>query len=35
MTILGDDNDEDINMRDLGKEILKIFYVLNFVYPSQ
>lgn len=35
MTIFGDDDDEDINMRDLGKAILIIFYVLAFVFPTQ
>jgi hypothetical protein len=32
MTIFGDDDDEDINMRDRGKAI---FYVLAFVFPTQ
>jgi len=35
MTIFGDDDDKDINMRDLGKAILIIFYVLVFVFATQ
>jgi hypothetical protein len=35
MTIFCDEDDEDINTRDLRKGILKIFYVLAFVFPTQ
>ena len=35
MKIFGDDDDEDINVRDLGKDILKILYVLTLVFPTQ